>query len=545
MHGQKMQASRTKQENLIMLAFVKSSQIAVSFRYSTDLVEFARTIPGRRWNARERLWVAPFHPDTVDMLRDKGFEISKKLENKYKEATKPKKKLNSKSKIAKALYPFQREGVEFIESKNGRALIADEMGLGKTIQALAYLDLHPELRPAIIVCPASVKLNWQREIIRWLNIKPQVISGKNLCPLVNDIIVINYDILASHLPTILQSSPKCLIIDEAHFIKNRKAKRTKAVQKLAAKIDYVIALTGTPVINKPIEIHPTLAALRGDLYGYFWGFAKEYCNPKKGQYGWTFDCLDPDKLHKDLTSKVMIRHKKEDVLTDLPEKQRSVVPMQMSMKGKREYDQASSDLIGWIRENEGQKAADRASAAKALVEFAKLKQAAVSAKLEYCIAWIEDYLETEDKLVVFCTHHNTIDVLMQEFDGKAVKLDGRDSVEKRQKAIDDFQTKKSVKLFIGNIKAAGVGITLTAAKATAFIELGWTAAEHDQAEDRVHRIGQKADSVQTYYLLAAGTIEEDIAEILDKKRQMVSKIIDGQEVEEQHLITELLRRIER
>ncbi|MEK9207950.1 MAG: DEAD/DEAH box helicase, partial [Patescibacteria group bacterium] len=435
-------------------------------------------------------------------------------------------------------------------------LIADSMGLGKTCQALTYLQHHPELRPAIITVPASLKLNWAKEIKLWMSVNYDfhIISGRHSqrerLPKA-DIYIINYDILSVSnpdakkksekyvcRPDILGIEPKIVIADEAHVWKSPDAQRTKAMMDLAKRVPYFIALTGTPIVNRPIEIYNCIKAIEPKLFPSYFQYAMKYCGAKHNGYGWNFNgASNTQELHEKLSS-IMIRRKKEEVLKDLPPKIRTVIPMELD--NQREYNTAEADLIGWLRINFGNGKAEKAQQAEALARIGELKRLAVRGKLKGCIEWIEDFLESGEKLVVFAVHKFVIDALMEHFTGKAVKIDG--SVSNRQAPVDAFQDDDSVRLFIGNIQAAGVGITLTKASNTCFLELGFSPSLHEQAEDRVHRIGQTADSVTAWYLLAAGTMEEEIAELIDAKRKIVAKVIDGQDIDEESLLSELMKK---
>jgi SWI/SNF-related matrix-associated actin-dependent regulator 1 of chromatin subfamily A len=237
----------------------------------------------------------------------------------------------------------------------------------------------------------------------------------------------------------------------------------------------------------------------------------------------------------------MLRRKKADVLKDLPEKRRLVIPMPLD--NAAEYGRADEELLRWIRENFGVGRANAAANAEALVRFGVLKQLAAKGKLSSAVEWIENALETNGKLVVFAVHHATIDYLREALAAwNPAVVDGRVDTARRQEAVDRFQNDPECKVFLGNIKAAGVGLTLTAASTTVFVEMGWTPGEHDQAEDRVHRIGQEAASVEAYYLVAENTIEEEIAGILDEKREVLNMVLDGEETPESSMLTVLLEK---
>jgi len=418
-------------------------------------------------------------------------------------------------------YPFQYVGVEFLDRANGRALIADQMGLGKTIQALAWLQLHPELRPAVIVVPASLKLNWQREIIRWMSKRDKVaiLEGrKTFDPALTgaDIFIINYDVLSPWVDTLVKMRPAVMIADEAHYAKNYKAQRTKALAKFAKAVERVILLTGTPVTNRPIELFPLLNMIDPEGWPSFFRYAKEYCGGYNDDYGFNVGgATNLEDLHQRIKPYV-IRRTKDQVLKELPPKQRNTLVVRFDEAHRKEYN----EMI-----YEAAMAAARTSA-EALVFIEKAKQVTMRAKMADTLEWIKNFLEGGDKLVVFAVHHETVDAIMREFPGSAVRLTGRENLQERQEAVDAFQNDPRIQLFVGNIKAAGVGITLTAASDVAFVEFVWTPGDHDQAEDRTHRIGQTG-SVTAWYIVAEGTIEETIVRLTESKRQVIDTIHDG------------------
>jgi len=226
------------------------------------------------------------------------------------------------------------------------------------------------------------------------------------------------------------------------------------------------------------------------------------------------------------------------VLQDLPDKIYTYMPMELD--NQKTYRKAEKDFIRFVKEHRGEKAAKKASNAQALAEIEGLKQLAVQGKMKQGIEWIKNLIDTNGKLVVFAVHKFVIDALMEEFGDIAVKVDGSVSGADREKAVDAFQNDEGVRLFVGNIQAAGVGLTLTAASTVAFLELPWTPGDLSQAEDRCHRIGQK-DSVNIYYLLASGTIEEEIAKLIDRKRKVLDAVLDGRQTEEESLLSELMK----
>ncbi len=518
--------------------------IWITFPYDLDLIFAIRELPGRRYHSAFKSWSVPVHTENVNKLKELGFTIDENI-LKYLERKEDKENPIVKGEIQGLkgkLYPFQRKGVAFLEQKNGRALIADEMGLGKTVQALTWLQIHPEKRPAIIVMPASLKLNWAKEALIWLT-KPkiEIVQGKTPWKIKGDIILINYDILNKEwIRELKRIEPQVLITDECHYYKNNKAIRTKMIKLLAKDTPHMIALSGTPILNRPHEIYNAINIIDPTIFPYYTQFAERYCNRQWTPYGVDDSgSSNTGELHNILKDTVMIRRLKADVLSDLPPKVLSFVPIQIT--NRVTYRGAEADFIAFVRETKGHEAAARASNAKAFAEIEGLKQLSMKGKLKHSIDWIKDFLDGSDKkLVVFAIHRFVIDELMDNFKNIAVKIDGSVSITNRQKAVEDFQKNPNIRLFVGNIKAAGVGLTLTAASDVVILELPWTPGELVQAEDRVHRIGQRG-SVNVYYLLAADTIEEKIAKLLDKKKQTSDAILDGKITEKDSLLIEIMK----
>jgi len=537
-----------------MRASLMGQKIKIQFPFNPkslqtiDTLQKVKTLLGRRYHREGRFWSCPLTVKSAQQLKEWGFQLDPKLEHflQSKLHPTPPKPIPTIPGLRGELYPFQNIGVSFIESRQGRALIGDEMGLGKTVETLAWLQLHPEKRPAIIVCPASLKLNWEEEIQRWIERRPenipQVLSGTKPSGgfIHGKILIINYDILHAWTEKIQKLHPQVIILDEAHLTKNRKAKRTKAVNIIARNVPHIIGLTGTPITSRPVEFFNTLHLIDPTLFPDFWTYAHRYCDPHHNGYGWNFKgASNTEELHQLLTRTIMLRRRKEEVLQELPSKIRSAIPIELT--NKEEYKLAERDFITWIQSVGKAKVGVKI---QALAKIEYLKQIALKGKISQCIQWIKDFLEVEDKLIVFAIHRNTINTLMQEFKGVAVKVDGSVTKEKRQEAVQAFQSNPNYKLFIGNIKAAGVGLTLTASSNVVFLELPWTPGELGQAEDRAHRIGQKK-AVNIYYLLARGTIEEKIAKLLDIKKKVLGRVLDGQEVGEETLLTTLLASYEK
>ena len=436
------------------------------------------------------------------------------------------------------LKPFQRAGVRYLLSQR-RAFLADEQGLGKTIEALAALQADGAF-PAVVVCPASLKLNWMREIGRWLPERSaQSLSGVNGSeePRDADITVVNYEILGAHCPRLEKLRPRALILDESHYCKNAAAKRTQAVGRLSAAVDeagLVMALTGTPVLNRPGDLISQLRII-GRLHDFGSG----------AQFGRRFRGPDAHmRLHWHLRARCFVRRLKIEVLPQLPAKRRSVVPMELT--NEAEYRLAERDVIAWLRSqplnlHELDARVAAALRAERLVRLNALKLLAARGKLHGALAWIHDFMCSGERLVLFAHHREIQQAVLERFPG-ALHILGSDSLAARERTLEAFQSQDEHRLIVCSIQVAGQGLTLTRSSNVAFMELDWTPAKHEQAEDRCHRIGQQ-DAVNAWYLLAAETVDETIATLLESKRALIGAVTDGQDSDQEGVLDALVREL--
>jgi SWI/SNF-related matrix-associated actin-dependent regulator of chromatin subfamily A-like protein 1 len=439
------------------------------------------------------------------------------------------------------LHPFQRAGVRYALERR-RTFIADEQGLGKTVQALAALEADGAF-PAAVVCPASMKLMWQREASHWLpDRRVEVVDGRAASAWTEEvadaeIVVLNYDILEAHSQTLGERELRALVLDESHYVKNPGARRTKATLELAERLapDALrLALTGTPILNRAEELVPQLRAL-GRLRDFGSGARLSRRFRAAGS---------DDRLHWNLRAHCYVRRTKQQVLSQLPAKRQDTVPV--SLVNEYEYRLAERDVIAWLqslpidlRTIDAKVAA--ALRAEQLVRLNNLRQLAGSGKLPAALAWIDDFLVSGEPLVVFAEHVAIQRAVLERFPD-AVHILGADSIPDRQRAVDAFQHEDGPQLIVCSMKAASQGLTLTRASNVAFLELDWTPARHDQAEDRLHRIGQQS-AVTAYYLLAPDTIDETMAELLQRKRGLIDAVTDGQVRDEERLVEAVAREL--
>jgi len=543
--------------------------VELQFPYNPTTVDKVKTFSGRKWDKETKTWSVPVSLFVTDSLKQMGFGIGRKLTKWIQNETTNVVKEEDfvVPGLRATLYPYQKKGIQFIDLKKGRAIVGDEMGLGKTIQALGWLQLRKQTSlPAIVVCPASLKLNWAREALKFTDLEPVLIDGKDKKKFTTfpggsrkDLYIINYDIIhdsytcqecegtklvhgekckkckgKGKLPMLdkqlLELGIKTVIFDECHHLKSEVSSRTVAAQELAKAAKNLISLSGTPIVNRPIEYYNIIQMTSPNPLPSWWYYTKRFCGRKRTPFGWDVNgATNKEELHQLLTQTIMIRRLKKDVMKDLPEKVRTVVPLEVDLnKYNRILQQITEELEGQEAEH--------------LTIIEKAKQLIADLKMDMALEWIENYIENGEKIVVFGEHTYILDQVLDKFKKNSVVVYGKTSLKDRQAAVDRFQNDPTCQVFVGS-KSATEGLTLTAAHATAFLELWWVPAQHDQAEDRVHRIGQEADSVTAYYLLAAGTIEESIAEMLDEKRRIVTAILDGKKVEDFNMLSVLLKKL--
>ena len=427
-------------------------------------------------------------------------------------------------------YSYQVKDVRQLHRFKGRCLLANEMGLGKSLTSLLYVHRRPELRPVIIICPASLKWNWQREASIHFAMRAEVLEGMKPPPNGGflgkpQFIIINYDILGPWIPYLQSLKPQVIIIDECQALQSRSTKRTRFTRLLCREVPHVIALSGTPLSNRPAEMWPTLNILRPDLFPSFHPYGNRYCGPRRTFWGTEYKgATHLPELHSLLLKEVMIRRRQIDVLSQLPKKRRSVITLPLS--NVKEYQHARDNFLDWMGERNPSKLYGAAKA-EGVTQLGYLKRLAAQLKMPYVLDWIKYFLEeSEGKLVLFAIHKKIISELAEAFGNIHVIVDGSVTGKHRQLAVDKFQNNKNTRLFIGNIDAAGKGLNLTAAHDVAFAEMSWRPADHLQAEKRCHRIGTKS-FVQIRYLVAQGTIEEKLAKINQEKQKVLNAVMDG------------------
>jgi SWI/SNF-related matrix-associated actin-dependent regulator 1 of chromatin subfamily A len=423
------------------------------------------------------------------------------------------------------VYPHQADGVVFLMSKK-RALLGDDMGLGKTRQAIVALCVAAPEGVILVVCPASLKLNWRREI---LMVDPDArieVIGYDRAPVENPRwVIVNYDLLAKHATRLHGVGWTGVVLDEAHFIKNASTRTSHCLKLLGVQDqakapvigpEYVFLLTGTPMTNRPRDLFNLLRCVGHPAARSFLSFARRYCDAYRNDYGWvTTGASHIDELNL-LMKEVMLRRKKEEVL-DLPPKVRSWVPVDIS--GSLPALNAIASFLSWYQTTDPQAPNDT----QFLARLSRVRMALHKAKHKAVAERIRDVLATGDKVVVFTSFSEGVARHARTLGSAAVTITGAQSSDQRMEAVDRFQTDPGVRVAVCNIIAGGVGITLTAGTHVIFQDLDWTPASHAQAEDRCYRLGQTRQ-VTVEYFYADGSLDLYIARLLEAKIKLITAV---------------------
>ena len=443
-------------------------------------------------------------------------------------------------------FKHQEEGIEFL-LKNKKCILADDMGLGKTYQSIvSALEIGAER--ILIVCPSSLKINWMREIQNFCE-EVSIIKGKHWDP--DRFTIINYDILKNFHTIkergkkyddweirreIVEYNPDVIILDEAHFVKNHKSIRGKILKDISKKFspERIWLLTGTPIANRPMDYYNLLSIIDCSVADNWVHYARTYCEgirfKKGGRYVWVTKGSSNLKELSSKTKRTVLRRKKEDVL-DLPDK--LITPVYLELQNTEGYKNVWNEYLAQ-RKIDGKKG----NPARDLVEMTLLRTFIAMETVPYTIEKTEEALELGKKTIIFCNFNDEMDSLISYFGEKSVCIRGGMSDKQKQHAVDRFQEDESCMVFIGQIKAAGVGITLTAAEIVIMNSLDWVPGNHEQAEDRAYRIGQNK-TVNIYYMLIDETIDTLVWEILTEKKKVIDTIMGDDDI-----ITEFINKIE-
>ncbi len=534
------------------------SYYAVKFdRYRQQVVDKFKesiTVDGRRWDKASGAWLVP----ATNKGKAELDQFSYYIKHFEPVIWGDQKAVKSDEDIAYTLpdmpelegdhglkiqpYPYQLQGIaRGLQLK--RFINGDDMGLGKTLEAIATIN-KANAFPCLVICPNVVKINWQREWAKFTDKKAMVLtdSVRTSWPFfwqtgMNQIFIVNYESLRKYFVRRITKSEKwtlkdvefhqtinlfkSVIIDESHKVKSTSTQQSKFCKGIASGKEYIILLTGTPVVNKPNDLVCQLGIMdRMVDFGGWKYFVSRYCSGPNG-------ASNLKELNFMLWKNCFFRREKSKVLTQLPDKVRQV--MSCDITNRKEYQDAERDLIDYLKRY---KEADDEKIQKSLkgevmVRIGILKDITARGKLKEVIDFVKDFRENGKKIILFCNLHEIVDWLLVAFPS-AVCVTGRQNMQEKQASVDAFQKNPKTDIIICSIKAASAGITLTAASDVAFIELPWTYADCDQAESRAHRIGQK-DSVNCYYLLGRRTIDQKLYRIIEEKKHISNAVLGAED----------------
>jgi len=406
---------------------------------------------------------------------------------------------------------------------NERFILADDMGLGKTTSTV-IASLESGSKKILVICPASLKINWYREIQNYTDRSISIVEGKKWESA--DFVIVNYDIIKNFHDSenvensvIVKENFDLVIIDEAHYIQNKKAARTQLCNDVANKIGKVWLLTGTPLTSRPINYFNLLELVDSPVAQNWMAYVRRYCDGFQFRAGnrkiWNVNGSSNLEELRDRTQHTILRRLKEEIL-DLPDK--IITPIYLDLKSDT-YKALMGEYFDWYRNNEESK-----SLALQFSKLMKVRQIISQEKIKNTIEIANSSIDQEKKVIIFTNFTDTLNQFVDYFKKDCVYLDGSCSKNQRQEAVDRFQNDDKVKVFVGNLKAAGVGITLTAAEVIIMNDLSFVPSDHSQAEDRAYRIGQNK-GVSIYYPIFENTIEGKIYDILSRKKNIFETVM--------------------
>lgn len=537
-----------------------SDHFALQFKPLPKVIAAAKALPNRSWDWNSKYWKVPLeHRELVSEFAKKfglDFDRQPEVVSNTQFVIPPLPSLEFPIQLKRPLFHFQENGVAYMMQKR-RVISGDDMGMGKTSQAIAALaGLHQKgeaVYPALVICPSSVKINWQREFATVSGAKAIVLNDsiKNTFPEfyragMAHVFIVNYESLKKffvdriddpgidpetqkkkrltikhfHFKEKYLNFFKTIVADEAHRLKDLKTQSTKIVKGMATGKENILLLTGTPVINKPQDLVALLGIMNHmKTMGGYQHFMKHYCGGPR-------EASNLQELNYNLNKHCFYRRNKTDkhIIQDLPDKMRQKIICQLSKEARKEYNDARDNVAAYLAKyrNATTHEIEKSMNAEVLMQIGVLKNISARGKLKDVFDFIHDTLDSGQKLVVFASLTEIITAVQKEFPN-SVRVTGQDDTTQKQAAIDRFQTDPDMKLIVCNLKAAGVGVTLTAASNVAFIEQGWHSAIMDQAEDRCFRIGQKNNVMCTYFL-GEDTIDEDIYDLIQDKREIANTV---------------------
>jgi SWI/SNF-related matrix-associated actin-dependent regulator 1 of chromatin subfamily A len=431
-----------------------------------------------------------------------------------------------------------------IEKLSGtkRFILGDDMGLGKT-SAAVIAALEVDSKKILIICPASLKINWQREIENYSDRSVYICEGKNFST-EHDFVIVNYDILKNfhdlkdiENSLITKANFDLIIIDEAHYISNGQSIRSKLVNSFTKKSKYLWLLTGTPMTSRPMNYFNLLSLIESPVAQNWMAYAIRYCQGYQFKAGnrkvWNVTGASNLEELRDRTSRQFLRRLKTEVL-DLPDK--IITPVYLRLNSKQ-YMGLMGEYYDWY----DKKKEESSSLTVQFSMLMKVRQVIAEEKIKHTIELAQNIIDQDKKVIIFTNFTGVLQKIHEHFGKQSVYLDGSCSNPKRQYAVDEFQNNDKIKVFVGNLIAAGAGITLTAGEAVIMNDLSFVPAHHQQAEDRSYRYGQK-NSVSVYYPIFDNSIEGVIYDMLSNKKNVIDTVM-GDNIDKGDIIANMMNKI--
>lgn len=514
--------------------FQSGKRFRIHFSYNKRLVDLARALSDRRFHdtKKAKYWSTPISPwhahQIVEAFGDDSFEIDKEIHEMAKEYQRTAKIADSiKGKGDSRLYPFQVVAVKFIEAAEGRAILGDEMGTGKTVEALAWMHTKgSKLKHVLIVAPANVIYKWKDEVDKWLGWSAEVVGKIKSAFPITRIYIMSYAIMRERYQKLEKTHFDLIIFDESHKLKDRKSSQTRAAKRIIAGVPYVLMLTGTPFLNRPNELFTPLNMLRPKDWPEFFAFAHRYCAAIKGDMGWDFSGSSNEEELRERLKFTMIRRLKVDVLDQLPDLVRARIPVKIV--NKSEYNNKKRETLAGL------------TVSNALTRLNKLRQVVGRGKVPAALTWVENFLveSPDQKLVIYVHHIAIVESLAASLTKHGVAiLQGSVSAKDRASIIKRFQESKKPRILVMS-SAGSEGIDLWRANHILFVEREWSPAAEEQAEARLHRLGQK-NAVTAWYLVAQDTLDMHMDAVIETKRKVFKDILTAPDVKKQ-IVKEVL-----
>ena len=492
-------------------------RIEVRFPYSVGMVTRVKQIPFARWDNDATCWYFPISKLYAQHLQTLSNEMQFSMDNGVYNLLRS----NGRKEYRDNLYPFQNEAVDFIHTNNGTCLVADDVGIGKTIEALIYAR-EADVKSMLVVCPASVLYKWQDETSKWTGWDSEIITTGKQVIQHERVAIMSYKVMLMRVHELCEHEFGLIVWDECHRINNPKARSSIAAGML--RTTKRLFLSGTPMLNRPIELWSILHMMDSLTWKSYWAYATKYAGAEKKSI-WTkggrrdvWDTSGATNLDelKQKISPVVIRRTRQEVLSDLPDLTRTKIMVDISRK---EYNSALLDFKSWLKANGSD------ATANALTKLNFLRQIIGNGKVESAIELAQEILQEPDRKVVLYAHHRSVVQRLKEslHEYGVDTIVGDDSNLKRAETARKFQNESLPRVLVIS-SAGGEGIDLWRASVMIMVEREWNDSKEVQAEGRLHRNGQ-TNSVLVYYLVAHNTIDEDIDELISKKRDTIGQVM--------------------